>query len=469
MPTHNSTPEPQGSAPPIKKQSTSDPLLTVPSVEGEVRVAESTSRLRWSITVESSGSITITFEPVEHTRETAWLLDVGMAQGRFLPRLNIRGTAADGVVVQSDSVHLLNVGTESDATGRRLRLSGDASKLRLVHRPAPETSRGLHVSYFTVGMRVFGSPSVDTAIGRVTLAGPTTVDDPNHVHGQVHIEATGADRSFAEWLSECDRLVDRVLDMVSFAEGGFIRWSARRVDSEEGIIVIDCEGAKGAGVAWDGVFHHLNLQPVLDLAVSRYTNELCEATGLNVALEWFVHHPRYAELQLISAVTALEHLVAAFEKRHIVPPIMDPRTFQKLLEDAQALWETARENSSVTDQPQIDRVKEKLLHLNEPSARDKLEAMLRTYSVPLLGLTLSRISKAVGARNSVIHSGLYRGKKGKADLQEHVAVLRELLKRIFLTLLAYQGQYFSLLNGPEWNQFPPAQSGAVSESPSSSG
>jgi len=389
------------------------------------------------------------------TSDSAWLLKIGMADGKFVPRLGMRGTAAGGIVVESDYIHLRDVTTDSDAGGARLKLSGDASKLRLLYRAMPETARGVHVIYFTVGMRAFGSPSAETAVGRVTLAGPTTLDDPNYVHGRIHVEATNDERPFPEWLSDCDRHVERVLDMVSFAEGGFIRWSVRRIETDQGLAVIDCEGAKSTGPAWDGAFHHLNLQPVLDLAVTRYTEELCEKTGLNVALEWFVHHPRYAELQLISAVTALEHLVAAFEKRHSVPGIMDPRNFHKLLEDAQALWGMAQESSPVADQPQFARVKEKLLHLNEPSFRDKLEAMLTAYNVPLAGLALSRISKAVAARNRVIHHGLYRSKDGRADLQEHVAVLRELLKRIFLTLLNYEGQYFCLLHGPEWNQFPP--------------
>lgn len=457
MPAHKSTPPAKRSASTVTEQATPKPLLELKSVEGEVRLDEFASTLRWSVTVERCGAIAITFEPVEHTGQTAWLLDVGMAKGRFLPRLMMRGTSTDDVVVESSSVHLLDVRTESDAAGRRLSLGGDASKLRLIYRPMPESSRGVRLIYFTVGMRGFGAPSVQTAVGRITLGGPTTIiEDPNLLDGEICIEATGAERPFAEWLSECDRLVERVLDMVSFAEGGFIRWSARRIESEEGIIVIDSEGTKGVGAAWDGVFHHPNLQPVLELAVTRYTEELCESTGLNVALEWFVHHPRYSELQLISAMTALEHLAAVFEKRHSVPGAMNAQTFQELLGEAQALWGAAQEAAPVAEQPQIDRVKDKLLHLNEPSFRDKLDAMLASYKVPLAGLSASRISKAVGARNRVIHSGLYRSKEGKADLQEHVAVLRELLKRIFLTLLAYEGQYFSLLSGPEWNHFPPA-------------
>ncbi|MEP6673064.1 MAG: hypothetical protein ABJF10_28140 [Chthoniobacter sp.] len=430
--------------------------MTIPLVEGELRADANSSPLRWTVIVERTGSVAVEFEPVELASQTSWLLTMGMIQGKFVPRVSMRGTAPDGIVVESDHIHLLNVNTESDAAGTRLSLSASASKLRLLYRRMPETSRGVHAIYFTVGMRAFGSPSTNCPIGRITLAGPTTLDRPDDVQGRVHIEATGEERPFAEWLSACDREVERVLDMISLAEGGFIRWSVRRIETEEGLTVIDCHGAKGAGPAWDGVFHHLNLQPVLDLAVTRYTEELCERSGLNVALEWFVHHPRYSELQLIAAMTALEHLVASFEQRHGVSGIMAPQLFEKLLQEMQARCDEAQQNASDSGRLRIDRVRQKLAHINEPSFRDKLEAMLATYNVPLAGLELSRISKAVAARNRILHRGLYRSKEGKADLQEHVAVLRELLKRIFLTLLDYEGQYFCLLNGPEWNHFPPS-------------
>jgi hypothetical protein len=222
------------------------------------------------------------------------------------------------------------------------------------------------------------------------------------------------------------------------------------------VLAIDCEGPKGTGPAFDGVFHYLNLQPVLELAINRYTDELCESTGLAVALEWFVHHPRYAELQLISASTALEHLIVSFVKKHGAPRIVPLELFEELAAKMKSVCQEAMRDAEEPRRRAIERLRNKLAQINDGSLKDKLESLIETYGVPLAGLDIKQISDAITARNLVVHRGLYRSESESEGIQQHVAVLRELLKRIFLVLLRYEGEYFSLLTGPQWVHFPPA-------------
>jgi len=79
--------------------------------------------------------------------------------------------------------------------------------------------------------------------------------------------------------------------------------------------------------------------------------------------------------------------------------------------------------------------------------------MLTTYKVPVIGLE-KKIKKAIDARNRTVHEGLYRSDV-RGEIYDHVMVLRELLKRIFLTLLQYSGTYQSSLDGMAWKNFPP--------------
>ena len=55
-----------------------------------------------------------------------------------------------------------------------------------------------------------------------------------------------------------------------------------------------------------------------------------------------------------------------------------------------------------------------------------------------------------------VHRGLYISAQNEKSINDHLAVLRELLKRIFLTLLKYNGEYQSFLNGPAWINFTPS-------------
>lgn len=105
--------------------------------------------------------------------------------------------------------------------------------------------------------------------------------------------------------------------------------------------------------------------------------------------------------------------------------------------------------------PESARVlRNKIAGLNNTVLKQRLEAMLRDYNVPVAGLE-DHIDDAIRARNDIIHKGTT-----KAALPEfylNVAVLREVLKRIILTLLKFEGQYISFLNGQEFLEFPPSK------------
>jgi hypothetical protein len=226
----------------------------------------------------------------------------------------------------------------------------------------------------------------------------------------------------------------------------------------ERIIESEFYGSKRTGKAHDGVGHFLHLQPFLELAVSRYSKSLRRRTGMQVGLQWFLFQPSYFEFQLLSGVTALEHLVATFVKQRTSPRIVHPRRFRALYASVAEVLAAARQRirgpKAAVVHEQLHRLANKFAMANEPSFREKLLAMLRFYGVPIAGLE-KPIAAAIQARNVVVHTGVYRDPTEYRELYVHVVVIRELLKRIFLTLLGYAGQYHSMLNGPEWVEFPP--------------
>jgi hypothetical protein len=164
------------------------------------------------------------------------------------------------------------------------------------------------------------------------------------------------------------------------------------------------------------------------------------------------------ELQLVAAMTAIEHLVATYVKRHGSPTILHPRTFSAIDRKVRKVFAAAQKllrGANIQERRrQVARVRDKFAHNNEASLRDKLAAMIEFYAVPVVGLERA-INKAVQARNIVVHTGLYHDYTKYRELYLHVVVLRELLKRIFFAMLGYAGQYHSMLNGPEWVEFPP--------------
>jgi hypothetical protein len=62
---------------------------------------------------------------------------------------------------------------------------------------------------------------------------------------------------------------------------------------------------------------------------------------------------------------------------------------------------------------------------------------------------------AIGVRNKIVHRGRFKpAAPGETSLLHNLSTLRELLKRIVLSMLDYEGQYCSFLGGHKWVHFP---------------
>lgn len=86
--------------------------------------------------------------------------------------------------------------------------------------------------------------------------------------------------------------------------------------------------------------------------------------------------------------------------------------------------------------------------LFRPSLADKLCALVDHYGVSKR--KLCDLKKLISIRNKIVHEGCYSPQSGDFEqLHDYVAHLRELVVRIILRILDYEGKYLSHLNGQE--------------------
>jgi hypothetical protein len=267
-------------------------VLEYPDFEGTITLENQSVSVAGSIRVDPKGAIRYTLSPIPSGPETAWLLRVMYPSSRVLPRLRLRATTSDGIQLSSDHLYISSGGRSSDADGVQFSISGELLALEATCRDMPVTSKGIRLIYFPSGMKCFGAPTHTTAVGRIVLAGSHEIGDPDVLSGHLQIEAPEKERPLEEWRAACDEMANKVFDLISLAEGCFFRASIRRIEDDHGLIKLFCDGPRESGSHQDGLLSHLHLQPVLELAVNTYTDDLCRRTGLPVAIEWFVHHPR---------------------------------------------------------------------------------------------------------------------------------------------------------------------------------
>jgi hypothetical protein len=438
-----------------------DGVFTIGTIAGDLTIKMHTLPVTGAIDVRRDGSIAFTVDQIPLSAETSWLLDEVLERGRLASWVMLRATASLGHI-ESDHVTIHGRGTASNSDGTFVTLQASISKLTVHHRDAPDSAAGCVAVYHTVGMRGFGAQEATTAAGVLRLVGVAKNEKHDEIAGFVRIKSHDQDlRPLAEWLAACDDTVEHVLQIVSLAEMHRVLWSIRQTFHGEKIVMTDLYGSRAGTGPYDGMFHSLNLQPVLDLAVNNYTPAIRENTGIELAINLLLLNPGYPHLLVINGMTALEHLNSVFKHHHPAVPPIEKITFKKKIkpalekafdETATTLTRPADDKAAADFEARLRRVRDRIGNLNHTTFTDDLFRMLYAYGVPIAGLE-ERIKAFIKARQDIIHTGEHDVEF--KDFYVHVAVIRELLKRIILALVSYTGEYESFLNGQETVRFPP--------------
>jgi hypothetical protein len=194
-------------------------------------------------------------------------------------------------------------------------------------------------------------------------------------------------------------------------------------------------------------FPSLNLQPIFEAAVRRHFDNAPELESIGMAIEWMAQESTYNEIRLFSAVTALEHLIDTHlddQDKLVLPKML----YSPMRQALSAALKALRNDENGTA---IDELEAKLGELNRRSLRRKLDILAKRWNVPLDGIEPNRLRDAVQSRNRVVHTGDHRD----ASLWEPVTIMRELMVRIILTVLKFEGQYATYLDGARFVEFPP--------------
>jgi hypothetical protein len=427
------------------------------------------AELTCEIWVDRDGAIYWKSGPVELTSDNKWLIHIAVELGVVMRAVDFRSLVPESGTISSNYAYVTGH-TTSSTIGQpsTIIVNGSLARAKLSYSALSTESSNSAVIYHTIGMTGRLPVTVESPTGMLTQNGPSQVENYDFLHGHILIQAPAQSLPFDQWLADCDQLVSRVLDMVSLAEGRLIRWSVRQIEAGDRVLELEFNGPHASGLPLWPAFDYRFLKPVLDLAVNVYTEEFRETTSLAIALEWFVHHPQYTELTLTSIVTALEHLVSVENHGKKDPKLISKELFKKFLVQTENIFDDAANTSQAEDQEAIVIVKRKLPGLNSSTLRDKIERYLEIHRIPMDQIEMDEVHAAVAARNDVVHRGRYEPDNTEAKLYQHIAVLREVVLRVFLTLLQYQGNYWSFLKGPKWQTFPPAppkeaQVGSVSQ------
>jgi hypothetical protein len=256
---------------------------------------------------------------------------------------------------------------------------------------------------------------------------------------------------------ESDAIARRVLDIFSLAEGRWLNWGVRRIWIDQRLFDQLFVGTDRSSKPHFEAFTYLNYQPILDLALTQYSEAVRRSSGVDVAIEWAVSNPRYAEAEIVALFTAIEHLIYVHQSqsdRGNLPKKAFSRYFKSHLKRAvNDLIANARADSIQVTKEQQTHLMNGVAQLNRPHFKAALAALISDHDVPMQGIQQD-IPALVALRNDIVHKGICVNAGVNQPLSFYAGVARELFVRIVLSILGFRGSYMSYVAGPRLTQFP---------------
>lgn len=293
-------------------------LLSLKNCSGQLNYHKNSLNINFDLSVAKDGSIILTVKDIPFERELLWLNELYHREKRYFEFLQLKGQDVEGNSVTSNSVILNSLGTSLTQKGSWMCPAGTCIQFRLDGAKPLNFDKGVEVSvkYRLLGFKCFDRLSASTDIGAIKVVGSTKIKNYDDVTGILTIKLRpGQDFDLTNWVESCDTSVRSILDILSLANGRYIAWTSRSIFNNQSWVSSLFIGPRTAGEPSQPLFHYLNLQPILNLALTNYSEELKQKTGLDVAIEWFLIKSSYAEVQFLTAMTALEHLIYIYARR----------------------------------------------------------------------------------------------------------------------------------------------------------
>jgi hypothetical protein len=416
--------------------------------------------VKFDVSCDAHGRLAFTFQRMPMTDDTMRLSKPWHKTERYATPFTLAGSSDDDTTVSTEYFHISTFGKRwQKGEGSSIKLEGSTSWLE-VSQPAPEATATVPIAiYRVIGLEGFSVLRTEVAEGQLEILGATRPTDHSKITGIIRFMHE-QNEGLSSWINRCDERTDLVLDVLSLVLDCRLQWSIRDVydPANKRVTILFCGPAPQPARPEHPVLSDLHLQPAIEL-IQNYTVELRDDVGLGTALALFLMRPPYIEPRFITAMAGLDHMLQRLAEHLPSGRLLDKKLYRtKILPKLRASLTACITdvNEELADDVG-DVLSAKLGELNQMTMSQRLFAFLKHHDVPTDSITDEQLRDLIRVRNDLFHGRGFIPRHDGERLSDHVAVLHELLQRIFLTLLGYHGDRWTFLNGQEWVKFPPTE------------
>lgn len=422
-------------------ENTPHSFFAVRRFEGSISGENFSMPIGFSAEVDGRGNLNIILDTLPTSRET-FELQRGLSRGQETPLWKLHGVGPKGEILSSDDFTITGYRSSDDASGSKTTLKGQCYEAEIV-----STLSEPCTPQFRWGFRRFRSfTGMRQQIEEGMLFAGGAPPDPNDsqiLTGSIVVKSDQSEVPTSWWSAIEDR-ADHVRRVLSLASGVYLQpYIEDRLEGTEHRLRIFRRGKTPQPFL--SPFHFLNLEPIFKSACQSPPDVRARFLELDSALRWLLAPGHYDESRLLGAMTALENIVEQTYPSN-KNPLMKRSVFEKFAKAVRALMrEMALPDAALAKVPELNRA----------NFIDKVMRYVSEHGIVVADFPNGGLDPVIKARNVVVHTGIYfNDTPGQIDLWDHILVARELVIRILLDALKFEGNYFSALHGDEQLRFP---------------
>ena len=418
------------------------PFFETVRFEGTLSGHGSSIPAGFDLTIDDLGVLQLSLDRMAFSPE-AYALYVNGRPGTPVDLIALAGRSAAGHVFRSDSFHIAHF-SHGSQPGEELSYQGDCYDAELDFPLGGEREPRLDSRVWRLRQfRTFRGISHDTPLGRVVIGGPRQDQDAQEPSGfiAVHRPETG---SCEEWWAESDRLLTHIARVLSFACDTYLRPVLEERFYSEGLTVRIARQGR-ASAPFMAPFHELHMEPIFACACDSYFTRHDAIEQLDAAIRWMTAPVAYDESRLINAMSALENVLDRCGLEE-VDTFMTPSSFKRVASRVRAL---------LTEVAVPEGMAGKVPELNRRPLGEKVTALLAARGIIVTDMPEGWLATVIRQRNTVVHTGV-SGDFGEQepDTLDNTIWVREVVTRIVLDQLGFEGAFRSWLHHDEQLRFP---------------
>lgn len=415
-----------------------DRYYIVPEVYNGVIEIDGT-RLEFSATVYVGKDFRLVVDvtPLDLSSGAGNYLKVAQSYGKAGERVrefSLTAHSDTGKVLKSTNAFLTSLG--SGPHGHSISI---ATRIATIVVPTEQSVEKPIVRMWFRGFQCAPVLPIDTPLGQVSIFSKLDLVPHDEVSGGAVIESADKTDS-SEWCRDAEAFLKYIRQGLGFARGGWLQVPAVKYYTGDKCEVTFYAGSGSQGELPVQYFH---LAPYCKRLTARYFEGESIPDIIWAAVDWMQIDTMYHEVRFLTGMIALEALSTKL-----------PDTLKKYM-PSDKFKPVQKELKTIIDQTIDTESKQRLIdrigNLNEKSFKERIEALFDHYGIESTDFDDNIIRSMVSLRNKLIHRGVA---EDRHELWENIILVRELIARIFLKEIGFEGRYDCYIGGQHTRLFP---------------